>query len=216
MPLFERIAGTVEPKIPVHALMAAIAEYERGVVTAQQVFSAFGLDASEQMELANLVTKLVGQWTALSFGSVVQLTNVGAAYDATVASRNIGYAYVEVAGIDQVLASVRVNKIGAGVQSWQLWNDSGASSVAVMQDAGAAGERELTTTVDLPAPLAPGVMRLRWRAMSTVAADDPWFYGGALLFRRRARLTSVELHEIFLLAEGGFYTPAVTRSRLGL
>ena len=50
------------------------------------------------------------------------LTNVGAAYDSTAGSKGLGLGLVDFSGVTQVRVVLFVNKVGSGVQSWQLWN----------------------------------------------------------------------------------------------
>jgi hypothetical protein len=105
------------------------------------------------------------------------LTNVGAAYDAITLSKDLGIALMDFTGATSVTFSVFVNKIGTGTQSWQLWNVTNGAEIAVINDAGAAGDKYLTVTVSVA---LTGVKTLRVRAKSTVAGDDPWFYGSAI------------------------------------
>lgn len=118
---------------------------------------------------------------SVSIGSFVTLTNVGANYDTTQGARGLGVALVNFVGVSQIDFRVAVNKIGTGMQSWQLWNQTDAQEVGVIDDAGAAGEKILTATINT---IPSGEKLLRIRAKSTVAADDPVFGGATLLLRR--------------------------------
>ena len=112
---------------------------------------------------------------------MVTITNVGTAYDAVAASRGLGLADIDFTGITSVLFKVRVNKIGTGTQSWQLWNDTDGTQIGVITDAAAAGDNKLlsaTFSVTLV-----GVKTVRVRAKSTVNGDDPVFYGASVLPR---------------------------------
>lgn len=109
------------------------------------------------------------------------LTNVGAAYDSIPASKGLGIQDVDFTGITQVLFRVRVNKVGTGTQSWQLWNETDGVQIGVIDDAAAAGDNKLllgTFAVNLT-----GVKTVRVRAKSTNAADDPVYYGASILPR---------------------------------
>lgn len=218
MSLYTRLLGTTEPKIPVHAWMAALGEYERGKVTGPQIATAFNLDVAEQAEAATLYTRIVTPPEVVSLGGYLVLTNVGATYDATAQARGLGWARIERAGITGIELRVRVNKVGTGVQDWQLWNDSDAAQLLVVSDAGAAGERELVGSASYPVPLGAGQRNIRVRARSSVAADDPVYYGANLLITRVERMTSLELHEVLLLGEEGIaYTDeAALKTRLGV
>jgi hypothetical protein len=106
------------------------------------------------------------------------LTNVGASYDAITASKDLGIALFDFTGASQVTFTVYANKIGTGTQSWQLWSVTDAAEITVIADAGASGDKVLTTTV---AVALTGVKVVRVRAKSTLATDDPWFYGAAVM-----------------------------------
>lgn len=60
MALLDRLQGgsETEAKIPVHAFMAALAEYKRGSVTGAQIISAFNLSAGEQSSLQEFLDNL--------------------------------------------------------------------------------------------------------------------------------------------------------------
>lgn len=110
---------------------------------------------------------------------MVTLTNVGSAYDTTAASRGLGIQDIEFTGVTQIIFRVRVNKIGTGTQSWQLWNETDNAEVARIDDTSAAGDnKNLVTTVNVS---LTGIKTLRVRAKSTVSTDDPVFYGASVL-----------------------------------
>jgi hypothetical protein len=121
-----------------------------------------------------------GLLAALSLGGYVVLTNVGASYDAVNPSRGLGFVELSMTGIASIVFTVQVNKIGTGTQSWQLWNETDGTQVGVIADAGAAGNKTLTTTINGLA--LTGVKRLRVRALSTTSTDDPVYYGASLRF----------------------------------
>lgn len=114
----------------------------------------------------------------ISLGAFQTLTNVGAAYDTVANAKGLGIALVDFTGCSGIRFDVFVNKVGSGTQSWQLWNDTDGSQIAVIDDAGATGDKVLT--MQTAAGLPTGVKRVRVRAKSTTAADDPVFYGAAL------------------------------------
>jgi hypothetical protein len=147
------------------------------------------------------------------------LTNVGTTFDAIPGSQNLGFAAVQSAGITQVTFGVRVNKVGAGTQFWQLWNDTDGVEVAVISDAGATGIKYLQTTQTFPSPLGPGIKIARVRARSTTAADDPVFFSAFMSIQRASNLTTLELHEVLLLGEyrgSPYTTEAALKARLGV
>jgi len=205
--LYERLMGLPgfeNAKIEIHSFISALGEIERGKMTGTEVATLFNLNAAEQTEAAALIGQIVTPLESVSFGGFATLTNVGAAYDTTTtvfASQGLGLVRVQTAGITGAEFTVRVNKIGTGTQSWQLWNETDSSEIAVVDDAGAAGVKMLTVSVSLPGPLTAGLKTLRVRAKSTTAADDPLYLGASLLIRRIERMTSTELHEVLLLSE---------------
>jgi len=60
MGLYERILRLEEPKIPVHAFMAAMAEIKRGFGTRAQFVTVFQLDAAAQADLDALIARFNG------------------------------------------------------------------------------------------------------------------------------------------------------------
>lgn len=115
-------------------------------------------------------------------GAGIALTNVGATYDAVALSQFLPFFEAYMDGIDTIVFAVRVNKIGAGTQNWQLWNETDASQAAVISDAGAAGAKYLTVTASGLA--LTGLKRFRVRANSSTAADDPVIYGASVILRK--------------------------------
>lgn len=219
MGLYERLTGEQFPRIPVHVLSAVIGERERGKITAQQAFDTLGLDTGEQTEATTLLARIVPPRECISLGGFVTLTNIGATYDAISASQGLGVALVQTAGITQVIFGVKVNKIGGGTQSWQLWNETDGSQVGVIDDAAGAGVKTLSTTIDFDPALGAGLKTLRIRAKSTTAADDPVYFGATMSIRRLSVLTALELHEILMLAERSgspYNTSAALKTRLGV
>jgi hypothetical protein len=220
MGLFERLSGEQGPGINLHGAAGFLGELERGKVTAQQVTNALGLSAGEAVEAQALLAKLVPPRESVSLGSgQFTLTNVGTTYDAHALTPGFGFALVQAAGITQVVFAVKVQKIGTGTQSWQLWNETNASEVAVIDDAAAAGAvKMLSTTVNFDPALGPGIKTVRVRVKSTVAQDDPVYFGAALSIRRVDSLTALELHEVLLCADNGgaYNTAAELKARLGI
>ena len=218
MSLYDRLGVEHPGRIPVHTFHAALGELERGQATQAQLVAAWGLDAGEEAELATLVGRIVVPEEMVTFGGFTVLTNVGTSYDATTASQGLGWAGVQTAGIVQLTFAVRVNKIGTGTQSWQLWNETDGTEVGVIDDAGGAGIKLLSTTITPPSPLGAGFKVVRVRVKSTTGNDDPVYLGGALRLRRSSRLTSQELHEILLLREDGvaYLSLSALQARLGV
>lgn len=116
-----------------------------------------------------------------TIGSYNVLTNVGAAYDAVANAKGLGIALIDFTGYTSIDFRAFVSKVGTGIQSWQLWNVTDGTQLAVIDDpaASAAGDKMLNITVAIAVPIV-GKKVVRVRAKSTVAADDPVFYGAAV------------------------------------
>lgn len=114
----------------------------------------------------------------VSLGGTVTLTNVGAAYDSTNNARGLGHALIDFTNVTSIEMRVACNKVGTGTQDWQLWNETDGTEVGVISDAGAAGNKLLSGTI---AVNLSGLKLVRVRARSSVAADDPIYYGSCLL-----------------------------------
>jgi hypothetical protein len=108
------------------------------------------------------------------------LTNVGTSYDAIPASQGLGGGRFNFTGVTQAKMDLRVNKVGTGTQSWQLWNETDAAEIGVINDAAAAGVKTLSATFSNLALTGEKIIRIRCK--SSVAGDDPiFFYGSVLL-----------------------------------
>jgi hypothetical protein len=220
MGLYERLTGNELPRIPVHAFMGALGEFERGKMTSQEVIDAFNLSVGEQTEVTALIARILSQPEAYSLGSYNVLTNVGATYDAIPQAKGLGFIGMDVTGITRLEMRVRYNKIGTGTLSWQLWNETDSAEVGVVTDAAAAGDNKTAALEVTPgAPLSGGVKLLRPRVKSTVAADDPVYYGACVFVRRVALVTADVLHAVLLLAESRVApldTVTALKTRLGV
>lgn len=220
MALYARLIGTESPRINGHAFMGAMAEWERGNLTGAQIATMFELSAGEQTEAQTLFNQIIYPRDGFSIGSgPITLTNVGTTYDGTATALGLGSVLVQTAGITHLDLMVRVNKVGSGTQSWQLWNDSDGAEIMVIDDAGAAGVKNLQGSRDFPTPLPVGLKLGRIRAKSTVGADDPIYLGAALSVRRAKLLTGLELHELLLLAQhdsSPYHDEAALKTRLGV
>lgn len=219
MSLYTRlIGGNNIVKIPAHQFMALFGEVERGKITNAEAATILNLDAGEQAEALDLIAKVVLPRECITFGGQVTLTNIGTTYDGIALSQGLGSAIVQTAGITSIIFGVRVNKVGAGTQSWQLWDDTDSIEVGVIDDAGATGVKNLNTTINFGSPLGASIKVMRIRAKSTTANDDPVYMGASASIRRVERLTPEDLHEVLLLAEAGFAynTEATLKARLGV
>ena len=91
MGLYERLLRLEEPRIPVHAFMAALAERKRGRVTANQIISVFGLDPTATTEAAALNARfddVVSPLTGTEVHDVLLLADAGLAYTTPTALKN--------------------------------------------------------------------------------------------------------------------------------
>jgi hypothetical protein len=91
MGLYERILRLEEPKIPVHAFMAAMAERKRGKVSAAQIVSTFALDAAAQIDAIALNARFddtVNPLTGTELHDVLLLADAGLAYQTVTALKN--------------------------------------------------------------------------------------------------------------------------------
>jgi hypothetical protein len=219
MGFYDRLFRTEQPTISVHPFMAALGELERGKMTRAQVISAFSIQPAEEAAFDALVARVVPVPESISLGATVVLTNVGASYDAIPASKGLGFVRVEGAGISGVEWTARWNKIGSGTLSFQLWDETTSTELAVINDAAAAGDnRQQTETIIPGSPLAAGSHLLRVRAKSTVATDDPVYYGSSLRIRRVEQLYAESVHEVLILGESKiapYDTAAALQARLG-
>lgn len=220
MGLLERLTHEETPHVSVHGFMAALGELERGQMTRAQVLAAFNVQPAEEADLDALAALTLPAIENLSLGGYVVCTNIGATFDSSGPAKGLGFARIDGRGVTGLEWAVRWNKVGTGTLSWQLWDDTEASQVALVSDAAAAGDnRQQVETVTPPAPMPAGLHTLRVRGRSTVAADDPVYYGSALRIRRAAALSAEVLHEVLLLAElhvAPVATAAALRTRLGI
>lgn len=231
MALYPRLLGAESPKISVHAIMAAVGEQERGKLTRAQVLAAFGITAQEEADYDALAAKVKPTQETYPLSGRVTLTNVGATYDANTDSQSLPFIYIQRAGVRRIDMELRVRKVGTGTQHWQLWDETNGVSVldsdpsggnnltsGSLSDAGAAADRTLNGSRTFAQPLSPQVVKLRVRARSTTAADDPLYLQGSILLFREDTITSDVLHQVLLLAREGYvYTTEVDlKARLGI
>ena len=148
-------------------------EYDRRVLTAIVQIVVDKLNA--------IHAGSVRQSERISLGGYNVLTNVGATYDAIGASRGLGLVRLNFAGVSSLEWGVAVQKIGTGTQSWQLWNETDQVEMAVINDAGAATTKFINGPPVTNGSLPSGEKLIRIRAKSTVAADDPVYFGGWLV-----------------------------------
>jgi len=91
MALYERLLRLEEPRIPVHAFMAALAERKRGRVTAQQIVTVFNLDAAAITDASALNARfddVVNPLTGVEVHDVLLLADAGLAYTTVTTLKN--------------------------------------------------------------------------------------------------------------------------------
>lgn len=231
MGLYERLTqiDLVPPDQPIHVhqFMAALGEFERGKMTRAQIVTGFNLSVAEGDELDALSAKVRTPLEAYTLGGRVTLTNVGANYDTTLDSQSLPFVYLQVAGVTQINIELRVRKVGTGTQDWQLWDDTtpieaigpGTLTSGSLSDAAGAGDHTLTASRVFASPLAPSVRKLRLRAKSSTAADDPIFLNAALLIFRVDTITADVLHHVLLMGQdriAPLNSVAAVKARLGV
>lgn len=111
---------------------------------------------------------------------MITLTNVGAAYDTIQAARGLGVQRIDFRGATQITFDVYHQKVGTGTISYQLFNETDGVAFSpdiVVNDAAAAAVRFMTGTFSVA---VNGVKLCRVRAKSTIAADDPIFFGASV------------------------------------
>lgn len=223
MALYDRLLKREEPFIPIHKFVGFLDEWQRGQMTRVDMITRLGIQVAEEVDLDATFARLRPPVETISMGCFVQFTNVGTAYDTVAQSRGLGVVRVQTAGITRVDVLLRVSKVGTGTQSWQLWDETNATQLAVFDDSAAAGaDRSQLISFTPPLPLSHGVRIIRVRCKSTVAADDPIFLGACMNIQRAADVTIESLFYVLQLAHwrSGVGTPygttATVKTRLGI
>lgn len=107
---------------------------------------------------------------------MITLSNVGTSYDATGPSKGLGFAEIDLSGATQVVCKIKYQKIGTGTLTWQLWNATDGVELGKFDDAALAADNKVAT-ITVNSGIPSGVKELTVRVKSTVATDDPVFYG---------------------------------------
>jgi hypothetical protein len=226
MSLWDRLvqADATGPKIPVHQFMAAMGEWERGLMTRAEVITAFGLLAAEEADLDNLKAKFFPLPELYVLPGGLTLTNIGTAYDSIPATKSLGYVRLETFGITELEINLRYNQQSAGQIDFQLWNETDAVSIGVSSTTGVGDNKNpIGTFTPATSPMPAGLKILRVRCKSAVAADDAFYYGGNIRLIRDGQMQASVLHEVLLMAEkfvrGGIAplaSIAALKARLGV
>jgi hypothetical protein len=119
----------------------------------------------------------------LTMGAYNVITNIGTTYDAVNMSRGLGIAVVDMTDLDTIEFRVLYNKITANNFFFQLWNETDGAQVGTeITDTGAINAAKLVSAQFTGIALT-GIKVLRIRMRGATAADDPVYYGGALMLR---------------------------------
>lgn len=215
------------PTIPVHQIMSAMGEVDRGKMTRAQVLTAFDITVGEESDYDAFAAKIKTPQESYALCGRVTLTNVGAAYDTTLDSQALPFIYIQRAGVIRIDMEVRVRKVGTGTQDWQLFDETnGVEAVGPatitsgsLSDNGAAADRTLNGSRVFASPLSPQVVKLRLRSRSSTALDDPIFLNAAILLFRESIITPEVVHQVLCLGSygiAGYSTVAELKARLGI
>lgn len=111
MSVFNRIAGTEEPKIPVWPIMMDITRVMDAEITFQQLATSYSLDAEEQTELGEYMTAIGSILTA------EVATRMGIGWEQASATRDARVS------IDAVLryALLRAEQGSMSIQQFRTW-----------------------------------------------------------------------------------------------
>jgi hypothetical protein len=119
----------------------------------------------------------------LTMGAYNVITNIGTTYDAVAMTMGLGIGVVDMTGIDTIEFRVLYNKITANNFFFQLWNQTDGAQVGTeITDTGAITNPKLVSAQFTGIALT-GIKVLRIRMRGATAADDPVYYGGALMLR---------------------------------
>lgn len=212
MSLWDRLAQQ-DDQIGGHPFPAMLGEIERGARSKADLVSFFSLSPQEATDLDATLARLIApQEESYALGGFASLANVGTTF------KVIAVLRLQTAGIVGFEFGCFVSKVGTGVQSWQLWDQTNSQQVAVFDDAGAAGDHVLGPITQAVTSMPVGVRTLALRVRSTVANDDPIHYGSSLRIRRTGGLTPEAIARILILRDSlvpGYTTPAELQTLLG-
>lgn len=221
MSLYTRLLG-LDPdpnlKIPAHPFMSALGEVEKGKMTLAAVAAFFGLNASEQTELATLSAKIAPPVESVSLASRVTLTNLGTT------PFILAGASIEGGGVTGAELRCFINRNGAAsTLTFQVADATGGlanpTNIVTVTDTTGTGDKMISGIQTLAQPLSVGLRHLVFRANAGNATDDPILYGATLLIRRVNILIADVLHHVLILGETGvpgYATEAEMKARLGV
>src|SRR5262245_48330253 len=140
MPLYDRLIGLAEPKIPVHSFMAAMGEWERGFATREIIIGSFGIQPDEEADLDQLNAIIRFPQESLPLCGNVVLTNLGNTIDSTPMAQALPFTYIQTAGVTRLDLEIRTRKAAAqtGVTHYRLHNDTDNQNVISTDTDGSA------------------------------------------------------------------------------
>jgi hypothetical protein len=117
----------------------------------------------------------------VSLGGYLALVDVDTVYDSgpTLATRGLGIAQIDFTDATYLAFTVFFNKTGTGTHSYQLWNVTDGLEIVVVSSA-VLGQQTVTVETTDPAVIPKGIVVVRVRVKSTVATDDPTYFGATL------------------------------------
>lgn len=104
---------------------------------------------------------------------------LGTSNDATDASKSLGFFEVDVEGLTRLRATLRYRRVGTGVLTIELFNETTGNAIMTQTDNSTTTDQSITQII-FPSN-GIGVHRLRLRIRSTVGTDVPIFYGASFI-----------------------------------
>ncbi|MCL7412622.1 MAG: right-handed parallel beta-helix repeat-containing protein [ANME-2 cluster archaeon] len=140
-------------------------------------------DSGATANFSDAATGTGGAVIAATWHKDITLVDIGTAFVNIYPGVNGEAQQVNFTGYNKYNLIAHVNKVGTGTQSWRLEDAANSANYLQLDDAGAAGEHELSNlNVNLPS-WAVGTINLIPKGSSTVAGDDPVFRRFVLMLK---------------------------------
>lgn len=110
---------------------------------------------------------------------MITLTNVGSTYDFVPAARGLGIGLFDFRGVAAIRFVVYVQRLGTGIQSWQLWNETNQIEICRIDDNDIVSPAVRYLDQTFPVNI-DGIKLVRVRAKSSISGDDPIFFGSTI------------------------------------
>jgi hypothetical protein len=104
---------------------------------------------------------------------------LGVAFDATDASRALGFFEINVTDLRSLRGTLRYRRVGTGILVIELFNETTGVALLSLSDSTTTTNQSVTQTI-FP-PIGNGIHFLRVRIRSTVASDVPIFFGASFI-----------------------------------